>query len=146
MYKLKYNNTINESFEKELDARLSALATFKKDTNIKLIEVLNENDETIFKKERNLEEPVGELILNGEEVGGPVTTEEPATEEEMLNGTNSLIRGLISRAWETIDDYNSTIITISTLGTDSDEVINKLQSILDDLNVHVGILESCIEE
>lgn len=127
MFKLRYNDTINESFEKEVDARLEALATFKKNNNLKLIEVLNEDDEVIFTKEREIEDI------------------EP-TEEEITNGTNSLLRGLLSRVWETIDDYNSAIITISTERPEDSETVNRLQSIIDDLNVHVGILESCLDE
>lgn len=130
MFKLRYNNNINESFEKEIDARLEALNTFKKNNNLKLIEVLNEDDEVIFSKEREIETPEVEL----------------PTEEEVTNGTNSLLRGLLSRVWETIDDYNSAIITINTEKPEDSETINKLQSIIDDLNIHVGILESCLDE
>ena len=129
MFKLKYNNEIKESFEKELDARIAALKEFKTQASLPLVEVLNENDDVIFTKERELVAP---------EVSEP-------TEQEIDNGIDSVIRGLIANAWKDIDDYNTAIISIAD-NTENSEAIEKLNSIIDDLNVHVGILESCLSK
>lgn len=131
MFTLKYDNKLQETFDKELDARLQALTIFKNKTNLPLIEVLDENNQVVLTKERLVEDLVSE--------------EEP-TQEEIDNGVDSLIRGLLSRAWETIDDYNSAITTINSVDDSNAEMVEKLENILNDLSVHVGILQSCLSE
>ena len=131
MFTLKYNDKLQESFEKELDARIKALSIFKEQPKLSSIEVINEDNQVILTKKRLVED----LIID----------EEP-TQEEVDNGIDSLIRGLLSRVWETIDDYNSAITTINSVDENSDDVVNKLSTILDDLNIHVGILQSCLSE
>lgn len=131
MFTLKYDNKLQETFDKELDAKLQALTIFKNKTNLPLIEVLDENNQVVLTKERLVEDLVSE--------------EEP-TQEEIDNGVDSLIRGLLSRAWETIDDYNSAITTINSVDDSNAEMVEKLENILNDLSVHVGILQSCLSE
>ena len=131
MFTLKYDNKLQETFDKELDAKLQALTIFKNKTNLPLIEVLDENNQVVLTKERLVEDLVSE--------------EEP-TQEEIDNGVDSLIRGLLSRAWETIDDYNSAITTINSIDDSNAEMVEKLENILNDLSVHVGILQSCLSE
>ena len=131
MFTLKYNDKLQESFEKELDARIKALSIFKEQPNLSSIEVINEDNQVILTKKRLVED----LIIDDE-----------PTQEEVDNGIDSLIRGLLSRVWETIDDYNSAITTINSVDENSDDVVNKLSTILDDLNIHVGILQSCLSE
>jgi len=131
MFTLKYNDKLQESFEKELDARIKALSIFKEQPKLSSIEVINENNQVILTKKRLVED----LIIDDE-----------PTQEEVDNGIDSLIRGLLSRVWETIDDYNSAITTINSVDENSDDVVNKLSTILDDLNIHVGILQSCLSE
>ena len=131
MFTLKYDNKLQETFEKEIDAKLQALTIFKNKTNLPLVEVLDENNQIILTKKRLVED---------------IENEEEPTQEEIDNGVDSLIRGLLSRVWETIDDYNSAITTINSVDDTNAETVSKLENILDDLSVHVGILQSCLSE
>lgn len=122
MYKVRYNDTTN-LHEDLFSAKKEALLTFKKNKNVKLIEVLDDNDNVILSQER----------------------EEP-TEVEVDNAIDSLIREKIARTWEFINDYESMLITLTSEEIGDDSISTKINDILDDLHIHVGVLESCLSD
>jgi len=125
MYKTRLNNIFKNEFEEEIDARKEALLSFSRDPKAQLVEVLDEDDNVIFSKQREVEE-------------------EP-TQELVNNGVDSVLRNLISECWDNIDRYNSAIATFLE-EEGQEETIEALKGIVDDLNVHVGILESCLSK
>lgn len=129
MYRTRINNIFANKFENLLDAKKDALMSFK--DNNTLVEVLDDNDNVVFSKE-----PVEDTKIE---------LDEP-TDELVENGVNSLIRTLIVEGWKSIDDYNSTLATISSNDPENTKVIETLNSILDDLNTHIGMLEECLVE
>lgn len=129
MYRTRINNIFANKFENLLDAKKDALMSFK--DNNTLVEVLDDDDNIVFSKE-----PV---------VDTKIELTEP-TDELVENGVNSLIRTLIVEGWKSIDDYNSTLATISSEDPENDKVIETLNNILDDLNTHIGMLEECLVE
>lgn len=129
MYRTRINNIFANKFENLLDAKKDALMSFK--DNNTLVEVLDDDDNVVFSKEP-IEDTKIELT-------------EP-TEDLVENGVNSLIRTLIVEGWKSIDDYNSTLATISSEDPENDRVIETLNNILDDLNTHIGMLEECLVE
>lgn len=122
MYKLKWNNTILSKHKDLLEAKTRTLLTLKKQPELKLIEVLNENDEIVYSKE--VDEP---------------------TPQEVENGIDSLIRNLISKCWENINDYQSAIVTLQDENVDP-TTIDILNNIINDIYVHIGSLESCLSD
>lgn len=129
MYRTRINNIFANKFENLLDAKKDALMSFK--DNNTLVEVLDDDDNIVFSKE-----PV---------VDTKIELTEP-TDELVENGVNSLIRTLIVEGWKSIDDYNSTLATISSEDPENAKVIETLNNILDDLNTHIGMLEECLVE
>lgn len=129
MYRTRINNIFANKFENLLDAKKDALMSFK--DNNTLVEVLDDDDNVVFSKE-----PV---------VDTKIELTEP-TDELVENGVNSLIRTLIVEGWKSIDDYNSTLATISSEDPENAKVIETLNNILDDLNTHIGMLEECLVE
>lgn len=122
MYKLKCNNKIISKTKDLLEAKTKTLLTLKREPSLKLIEVLNDNDEIVFSKE--VDEP---------------------TPQEVENGIDSLIRNLISKGWESINDYQSAIVTLQDEDIDP-ATIDILNEIIDDTYVHIGALESCLSD
>lgn len=129
MYRTRINNIFANKFENLLDAKKDALMSFK--DNNTLVEVLDDDDNVVFSKE-----PVEDTKIE---------LTEP-TDELVENGVNSLIRTLIVEGWKSIDDYNSTLATISSNDPENAKVIETLNNILDDLNTHIGMLEECLAE
>lgn len=129
MYRTRINNIFANKFENLLDAKKDALMSFK--DNNTLVEVLDDDDNVVFSKE-----PVEDTKIE---------LTEP-TDELVENGVNSLIRTLIVEGWKSIDDYNSTLATISSNDPENTKVIETLNNILDDLNTHIGMLEECLVE
>lgn len=129
MYRTRINNIFANKFENLLDAKKDALMSFK--DNNTLVEVLDDDDNVVFSKE-----PVEDTKIE---------LDEP-TDELVENGVNSLIRTLIVEGWKSIDDYNSTLATISSNDPENTKVIETLNNILDDLNTHIGMLEECLVE
>ena len=129
MYRTRINNIFANKLENLLDAKKDALMSFK--DNNTLVEVLDDDDNVVFSKE-----PV---------VDTKIELTEP-TDELVENGVNSLIRTLIVEGWKSIDDYNSTLATISSEDPENAKVIETLNNILDDLNTHIGMLEECLVE
>lgn len=129
MYRTRINNIFANKFENLLDAKKDALMSFK--DNNTLVEVLDDDDTVVFSKE-----PVEDTKIE---------LTEP-TDELVENGVNSLIRTLIVEGWKSIDDYNSTLATISSNDPENTKVIETLNNILDDLNTHIGMLEECLVE
>ena len=72
-------------------------------------------------------------------------TELPPTEEQIDNAFDSIIRNELSKLFLTIDDYNSDIATLKAEEAD-EEMIKVLDTILDDLNLHVGLLQRLLNE
>jgi len=113
-----------KKFDKRVDAVMEAMLSYHKDKSKKLVEVLDDNDEVIFSMDAKNDEP---------------------TEEQIENAIESVIRGELSNLFTTIDSYNSDLITLQSEGA-SEESINTIKTILDDLNTHVGMLESLLQE
>lgn len=129
MYRTRINNIFANKFENLLDAKKDALMSFK--DNNTLVEVLDDDDNVVFSKK-----PVEDTKIE---------LDEP-TDELVENGVNSLIRTLIVEGWKSIDDYNSSLATISSEDPENAKVIETLNNILDDLNTHIGMLEECLVE
>ncbi len=125
MYKTRLNNIFKNEFEEEIDARKEALLSFNRDPKAQLVEVLDDNDNVIFSKQREVEEEPAQELVN--------------------NGVDSVLRNLISECWDNIDRYNSAIATFLE-EEGQEETIEALKGIVDDLSVHVGILESCLSK
>lgn len=121
MFKVKYNDVVREH-NTLLEAKKDALLSFKKDTSIKLVEVL-EDDIVVFDKQR--EEPT------------PIQVE---------NAVDSEIRARISRVWDNINDYESLLVTLNSENIIDDSIDEKINDIIDDLHTHLGILESCLSD
>ena len=122
MFKLKYDGGTLPSFNDLFEAKKNALLTLKHNPNLKLVEVLNEDDEVIFTKENELPKPTNDM---------------------KVNAVDALIVDLISNCWENINKYNSVIATLLSEKVGED-TISTLNSIVDDLNIHVGKLQSCL--
>ena len=74
MFKLRCNNKILSEHNTLLEAKMNTLLSLKKNPSLKLIEVLDDNNEIVYEKE--VEEP---------------------TQEEIEVGVDTVIRNLITR-------------------------------------------------
>lgn len=136
MYRTRINKVFTNTYENLLDAKKEALLSNKKDNA--LVEVLDDEDNVIFTKGELVGEPFG---AQGDMVGYPIET---PTEEIKDNGVDSSIRNLIVATWNSIDEVNSTLVTLDTMGLLDAKISEALNIILDDLNTHVGLLEGCL--
>ena len=138
MYRTRINREFTNSYENLLDAKKEALLSNKKDAS--LVEVLDEDDNVVFTKGEMIGEPFG---AQGDMVG--YTMEQP-NEVAKDNGVDSSIRTLIVSTWNSIDEVNSTLITLDTMGLLDMKTNEALNIILDDLNTHIGLLEGCLNK
>lgn len=136
MYRTRINKVFANTYENLLDAKKEALLSNKKDNT--LVEVLDDEDNVIFTKGELVGEPFG---AQEDMVGYPIET---PTEEIKDNGVDSSIRNLIVATWNSIDEVNSTLVTLDTMGLLDVKISEALNIILDDLNTHVGLLEGCL--
>lgn len=140
MYRTRINNIFANTYENLLDAKKEALLSYKKDES--LVEVLDDNDNVVFSKGTPVGEPFGS---QGEMVGHPINNpNEAPSEEAQENGVDSTIRNLIVSTWNSIDEVNSALITLDSMGLLTAKVQEALNIVLDDLNVHIGLLEGCL--
>ena len=124
MYRTRINKIFAKEYESLLDAKKDLLLDMKSNPETNLVEVLDDSDNVVFTKEKEVvEEPTTELVENG---------------------VDSAIRNLIVNTWTSIDLYNSTIATLSSEGILDEKVQQTLELILDDLNVHIGALEELL--
>ena len=102
MFKSRINNEIKEH-NTLLEAKMDALLSFKKDNNIKLVEVLDDNDEIVFSKLR--EAFVGK-ITNVEELPGfkDARTELGLSDDDIEEIKNKIIEN--PNVGDTIKDTN----------------------------------------
>lgn len=136
MYRTRINKVFTNSYENLLDAKKEALLSNKKDAS--LVEVLDEDDNVVFTKGEMVGEPFG---AQGDMVGSPM---EQPNEVAKDNGVDSSIRTLIVSTWNSIDEVNSTLITLDTMDLLDVKTNEALNIILDDLNTHIGLLEGCL--
>lgn len=123
MFKVKVNDNVKE-FNTLLEAKKNALLTFKKDNALKLVEVLDDEDNVLLTKSR----------------------EEEPTQAQQENAQDSLIREKISQTWDFINSYESILVTLEDEELFNDAINSKLNDIIDDLHLHLGILESCLSD
>ena len=115
MFKLRCNNKILSEH--------NTLLSLKKNPNLKLIEVLNENDDVVY--------------TNG--------VEEEPTQQEVKVGVDTVIRNLITRCWDTITEVESVKVTLEGEQVDP-ATFDILNDIIDDNYRHIGSLESCLSD
>lgn len=142
MYRTRINKVFTDSYENLLDAKKEALLSYKESGDNSLVEVLDDEDNVVFSKGE-----VGEIFGNqGDMVGYAPTNEEVAPKEAQDNGVDSSIRALIISTWNTVDEVNSTLVTLDSMGLLDAKTNEALNIILDDLNTHIGLLEGCLTE
>lgn len=122
MFKLRCNNKIIKEYNSLLEAKLGTLLTLKKTPSLKLIEVLDNDDEVIFQKE--VKEP---------------------TQEQIEVGVDTVIRNLITRFYDDITEVESAKVSLEDKGVDA-TTFDIFEEIVDDLHLHIGSLESCLSD
>lgn len=122
MFKLRCDNKILSEHNTLFEAKKNTLLSLKKDPSLKLIEVLNENDEVVYS--------------NG--------SEEP-TSQEVKVGVDTVIRNLITRCWDTVTEVESVKVTLENEQVDP-ATFDILNDIIDDNYRHIGVLESCLSD
>ena len=122
MFKLRCDNKILSEHNTLFEAKKSTLLSLKKDPSLKLIEVLNENDEVVYS--------------NG--------SDEP-TPQEVKVGVDTVIRNLITRCWDTVTEVESVKVTLENEQVDP-ATFDILNDIIDDNYRHIGVLESCLSD
>lgn len=122
MFKLRCNNKILSEHNTLLEAKMKTLLSLKNNPSLKLIEVLDDNNEIVYEKE--LEEP---------------------TQEEIEVGVDTVIRNLITRWWENITELESAKVTLADKDVDS-STIDILSEMIDNTYEHLGSLESCLSD
>jgi len=122
MYKLRCNNEIIKEHNTLLEAKLDTLLTLKKTPSLKLIEVLDNDDEIVFQKE--VKEP---------------------TQEQIEVGVDTVIRNLITRFYDDITEVESAKVSLEDKGVDA-STFDIFEEIVDDLHLHIGSLESCLSD
>ena len=120
MFKVRCNNKIIGEHNSLLEAKMNTLLTLKKNPELRLIEVLDDNDEVVFSKE------------------------EP-TQEQVDVGVDTVLRNLISRCWETITELESAKVTFIDNNV-SEETLNILDQMVNDNYQQIGELESCLSD
>lgn len=175
MYKTKINNEV-KNYDSLLEAKMSALMSFKKNKQlVEVLDeednvVFSKGSEIVIETKTPAEEIEAKLekldttkylqmsldalkrekakkkesIIKEDIEELPVVDVQP-TEEQIENAFESIIRSELSKLFTTIDDYNSDVATLTSEEA-SQEVIDKLNLIIDDLNTHVGILQSCLDD
>lgn len=145
MYRTRINNVFKEdTYENLLDAKKEALLSYKNNGDNSLVEVLDDEDNVVFSKGAPVGEPFGS---QGEMVGYTSNdTDEIPSEEAQDNGVDSSIRNLIVNTWNSIDEVKSTLVTLDSMGILESNVSEVLNTIIDDLTMHVGLLEGCLSE
>lgn len=145
MYRTRINNVFKEeTYENLLDAKKEALLSYKNNGDNSLVEVLDDEDNVVFSKGAPVGEPFGS---QGEMVGYPANNpNETPSEEAQDNGVDSSIRNLIVNTWNSIDEVKSTLVTLDSMGILESNVSEVLNTIIDDLTMHVGLLEGCLSE
>lgn len=123
MFKLRCNNKILSEHKTLFEAKKDTLLSLKKNPSLKLVEVLNENDEVVY--------------ANGSD-------EEP-TPQEVKVGVDTVIRSLITRCWDTITEVESAKVTLGDEQVDP-ETFDILNDIIDDNYRHIGALEGCLSD
>ena len=121
MYKLRCNNTIISKHNSLLEAKMNTLLTLKRNPELKLIEVLNEDNEIVYTKE-----------------------EEP-TQDEIEVGVDTVIRNLITRFYDDVTELESARVTLQDK-VDDLSILDILEEIIDDTHLHIGSLESCLSD
>ncbi len=122
MFKLRCNNKILSEHDTLFEAKKNTLLSLKKDPSLKLIEVLNENDEIVYS--------------NG--------SDEP-TPQEVKVGVDTVIRNLITRCWDTVTEVESVKVTLENEQVDP-ATFDILNDIIDDNYRHIGVLEGCLSD
>ena len=81
------------------------------------------------------------------ELSGPIQieepVEEPVPEEVETNAYKTLITNLIQQEWNSIDDINTVIATLT--GTEYEELSSILSSIVDEKTIQIGMLTKASE-
>lgn len=121
MYKLKCNGNIISEHNSLLEAKMNTLLTLKKNPELKLIEVLNEDNEIVYTKE-----------------------EEP-TQDQIEVGVDTVIRNLITRFYDDVTELESARVTLQDK-VDDLSILDILEEIIDDTHLHIGSLESCLSD
>ena len=121
MYKLRCNNTIISEHNSLLEAKMDTLLTLKRNPELKLIEVLNEDNEIVYQKE------------------------EQPTQEQIEVGVDTVIRNLITRFYDDITEVESAKITLQD-EIDDLSMLDIFEEIVDDIHLHIGSLESCLSD
>ena len=123
MYKVFRDNKLYSKHQDLLEAKMDAILVHKKNPK-SLLEVFDDSDVVVFNS--NPKEP---------------------TEEEKKAAKDTLVRDLITKCYNSINDYESAKISLSSSDVDYDDRTETIfNDIIDDLNMHIGSLTSLLSD
>ncbi len=124
MFKVRKDNLIIKKCKSLFEAKQTSVLESLKNPRV-LVEVLNDDDTVIFTRN--------------------ITDTEPTKQQED-NAKDTLIRDLITKCYDMITECESVNVTLTDEDLNTDNMSEILNEMVDNLNLHIGQLTSCLSD